>query len=81
VEVQVAVEVEIVEECERACGSFGRATTVRLEARKTLLTDGPFVDSKEFLGGLILVEADNLEPARDRGEASSCDLGCYGPEP
>jgi hypothetical protein len=39
------------------------ATTVRLEARKTLLTDGPFVDSKEFLGGLILVEADNLDAA------------------
>jgi hypothetical protein len=39
------------------------ATTVRLEARSTLLTDGPFVDSKEFLGGLILVEADNLDGA------------------
>ena len=39
------------------------ATTVRLEARKTLFTDGPFVDSKEFLGGLILIEADNLDGA------------------
>lgn len=39
------------------------ATTIRLEARKTLLTDGPFVDSKEFLGGLILIEADNLDGA------------------
>ena len=39
------------------------ATTVRLEARRTLLTDGPFVDSKEFLGGLILIEADNLDGA------------------
>jgi hypothetical protein len=39
------------------------ATTVRLEARKTLLTDGPFVDSKEFLGGIILVEADDLDGA------------------
>jgi len=39
------------------------ATTVRLEARKTLLTDGPFVDSKEFLGGLILIEADDLDGA------------------
>jgi hypothetical protein len=39
------------------------ATTVTLEARKTLLTDGPFVDSKEFLAGLILVEADNLDGA------------------
>jgi hypothetical protein len=39
------------------------ATTVRLEARKTLLTDGPFVDSKEYLGGLVFVEADNLDGA------------------
>jgi hypothetical protein len=39
------------------------ATTVRLEARKVLLTDGPFVDSKEFLAGVILVEAENLDGA------------------
>ena len=39
------------------------ATTVRLEARRTLLTDGPFVDSKEFLGGFIIVEADDLDGA------------------
>jgi hypothetical protein len=39
------------------------ATTVKLEARRTILTDGPFVDSKEFLGGMILVEADNLDGA------------------
>jgi hypothetical protein len=28
-----------------------------------LLTDGPFVDSKEFLGGIILVEAEDLDGA------------------
>jgi hypothetical protein len=39
------------------------ATTLRLESRKVLLTDGPFVDSKEFLGGLIVVEAENLDSA------------------
>ena len=39
------------------------ATTVRNEEGNTLLTDGPFVDSKEFLGGLIIVEADNLDGA------------------
>jgi hypothetical protein len=39
------------------------ATTVQLEARRTLLTDGPFIDSKEFLGGMILVDADNLDGA------------------
>jgi hypothetical protein len=39
------------------------ATTVKLEARRTLLIDGPFVDSKEYLGGLILIEADDLDGA------------------
>jgi hypothetical protein len=41
----------------------GSATTIKHETRKALVTDGPFVDSKEFLGGLILVEADNLDGA------------------
>jgi hypothetical protein len=39
------------------------ATTVTFEGRKTLLTDGPFIDSKEFIGGLIFVEADDLDGA------------------
>jgi hypothetical protein len=39
------------------------ATTVRVEDGKTLLTDGPFVDAKEHLGGYYLVEADDLDAA------------------
>jgi hypothetical protein len=39
------------------------ATTVRHEHGRTLLTDGPFVDSKDFLGGFIIVEADDLDGA------------------
>ena len=39
------------------------ATTVRHQQGRTLLTDGPFVDSKDFLGGFILVEAENLDGA------------------
>jgi hypothetical protein len=39
------------------------ATTVRHEQGRTLLTDGPFVDSKEYLAGLIVVEATNLDEA------------------
>ena len=42
---------------------FESATTVRQEHGRTLLTDGPFVDSKDYLGGLILVEAENLDGA------------------
>jgi hypothetical protein len=39
------------------------ATTVSSADGKTLLTDGPFIDSKEYLGGLIVVEATNLDGA------------------
>ena len=39
------------------------ATTVRHQQGRTLLSDGPFVESKDFLGGLILVEAVNLDGA------------------
>jgi hypothetical protein len=39
------------------------ATTVRHVQGRTLLTDGPFVDSKDFLGGFIVVEAENLDGA------------------
>ena len=39
------------------------ATTVRVQDGETLLTDGPFVDAKEHLGGYFLVEADDLDTA------------------
>lgn len=39
------------------------ATTLRREHGRTLLTDGPFVDSKDFLGGLIVIEAEDLDGA------------------
>jgi len=39
------------------------ATTVRVEDGTTLTTDGPFVDTKEALGGYFFYEADNLDAA------------------
>ena len=39
------------------------ATTLRCAQGRTLLTDGPFVDSKDFLGGFIVVETKNLDGA------------------
>lgn len=41
----------------------GSATTVRCQEGMTLLTDGPFIDSKEFLAGVVLVEAADLDEA------------------
>ena len=47
----------------------GSATTVRHDDGRTLLTDGPFIDSKEYLAGVILIEADNLDGALAIAEA------------
>ena len=56
----------------KAAGSFvdnrglGRpdvATTVRVRDGETQLTDGPFAETKEYLAGFYLVEADDLDAA------------------
>src|SRR5690242_1129816 len=39
------------------------ATCVRMAGGRTLMTDGPFADTKEVLGGFVLVEAANLDEA------------------
>jgi hypothetical protein len=39
------------------------ATTVRVENGKTLTTDGPYVATKEALGGYLFYEADTLDAA------------------
>ena len=41
------------------------ATTVRVQDGRTLTTDGPFVDTKEALGGYCIFEADDLDAAID----------------
>ena len=44
-------------------GPAENATTVRVEGGKTLTTDGPFVGMKEAIGGLFILEADDLDAA------------------
>ncbi|GAA4536648.1 MULTISPECIES: YciI family protein [Nonomuraea] len=39
------------------------ATCVRLSGGRTLMTDGPFADTKEVLGGFCLIEAADLDEA------------------
>jgi hypothetical protein len=39
------------------------ATTVRVQDGRTLTTDGPFVETKEALGGYLFFEADDLDSA------------------
>jgi hypothetical protein len=39
------------------------ATTVRVQDGKPLMTDGPFVESKEAVGGFFVLEAEDLDAA------------------
>ena len=39
------------------------ATTVRVQNGETLLTDGPFIDAKEHLGGYLVIETADLDAA------------------
>jgi len=41
------------------------ATTVRVQNGQTLVTDGPFADTKEIFAGFYLVEADDLDGATE----------------
>jgi hypothetical protein len=41
------------------------ATTVRVRDGKRLVTDGPFAETREQLGGFFMVEAKNLDEAID----------------
>jgi hypothetical protein len=39
------------------------ATTVRVREGKRLLTDGPFAETREHLGGYMLIDVENLDEA------------------
>jgi hypothetical protein len=43
--------------------AISTATTVRVRDKKRLVTDGPFAETKEQLGGYYLIEAKDLDDA------------------
>ncbi len=45
------------------------ATTIRVRDGKTLITDGPFAETKEALGGYYLIEAADLDEAIELAQA------------
>ena len=51
------------------------ATTVRVQDGQTLVTDGPFADTKEVLGGFVLVEAATLDEAILAARIASARVG------
>jgi hypothetical protein len=58
------------------------ATTVRLRAGRISTTDGPFAETKEQLGGFILIEARDLNEAIQlAAKIPACRLGCIEVRP
>ncbi len=52
------------------------ATMVRAHEGQTLVTDGPFAETKEFLGGFWVIEASDLDAALQWAEKASA--ACRG---
>ncbi len=61
------------------------ATTVRVREGKTLLTDGPFAETKEQLGGFYIVncssEDEALRMAKEAAEMHGNSSGCIEVRP
>jgi hypothetical protein len=59
-----------------ALQSPATAVTVRVRGGKMSVTDGPFIETKEHLGGFVLIEARDLNEAiRIAGDLAFRDLG------
>ena len=52
------------------------ATTVRLRDGKRVITDGPFAETKEFLGGYYTVECPSIDQAIEL--AAACPAAAFG---
>ena len=47
------------------------AAVVRIDDGKALVTDGPFIESKELIGGICIVRAESVDEALKWGERLS----------
>ena len=52
------------------------ATTIRVRDGETVMTDGPFAETKEVLGGYYVIEAADLDEANHW--AAQCPGALYG---
>jgi len=58
------------------------ATSVRVRGGETLLTDGPYAESKEQLGGFYIVDAPDLDAAtRLAAQIPGASTGCVEVRP
>jgi hypothetical protein len=53
------------------------ATVVRVERGQVMTTDGPYVETKEQLGGFWVIQAENLDEAL--AWAQKATVACRGP--
>ncbi|MGE0500277.1 MAG: YciI family protein [Rhizobiaceae bacterium] len=60
----------------RALDAPARAVTVSVRQSKLTRTDGPFAETKEHLGGFIIVRAESMEEAV--AIAQACELARHG---
>jgi hypothetical protein len=54
-----------------------QSTTVDNTGDKPIVTDGPYAESKEYLGGFWVIEAEDLDEAMRWGTEASA--ACHGP--
>ncbi len=59
-----------------ALAHVSTATTVRVRDGKHLVTDGPFAETREVLGGYYVLEADDLDTAIEA--AKRCPAASFG---
>ena len=63
-------------EAGEALQSVASASTVRLRDGQTLITDGPFMETKEALGGFYLLNCRDLDEALEFG--AKCPAAQFG---
>jgi len=51
------------------------ATVVRPQGGELLLTDGPFAETREYIGGISIVDAPDLDTALEWGRKSARAIG------
>ncbi len=61
-------------------GPTSSATTVRVADGTTLVTDGPYAEAREALGGVFIVEAASIEDALELAQALPAPQGRGGIE-
>jgi hypothetical protein len=49
--------------CSEALGGASNATTVRVRDGKSVVTDGPFAEAKEAMGGFYILDCKDLDEA------------------